>query len=158
MDYKTYQEIVEIIEGQRSIISKQLDLITKLVNENAEKENFIKTLWKEEVQNFLDADEIEERYPDEWEKWLAAPVTYTPPTIDAVSDFKARVNYGLRWLLDHTMENDVVFIVAHLGSIRIIYQELVDPTADFYSLKFPASCYSIINIKNGIVQNWYLNQ
>lgn len=59
MDYKTYQEIVEIIEGQRSIISKQLDLITKLVNENAEKENFIKTLWKEEVQNFLDADEIE---------------------------------------------------------------------------------------------------
>ncbi len=59
MDYKTYQEIVEIIEGQRSIINKQLDLITKLVNENAEKENFIKTLWKEEVQNFLDADEIE---------------------------------------------------------------------------------------------------
>ena len=59
MEYKTYQEIVEIIEGQRSIISKQLDLITKLVNENAEKENFIKTLWKEEVQNFLDADEIE---------------------------------------------------------------------------------------------------
>lgn len=59
MDYKTYQEIVEIIEGQRSIINKQLDLITKLVNENAEKENFIKTLWKEEAQNFLDADEIE---------------------------------------------------------------------------------------------------
>ena len=59
MDYKSYQEIVEIIEGQRSIINKQLDLITKLVNENAEKENFIKILWKEEVQNFLDADEIE---------------------------------------------------------------------------------------------------
>ena len=56
------------------------------------------------------------------------------------------------------MENDVVFVVAHLGSIRIIYQELVDPTADFYSLNFPASCYSVINLKNGIVQNWYLNQ
>lgn len=106
----------------------------------------------------LDAEEIEERYPDEWEKWLAAPLTYTPPTIEAFSDFKERVNYGLRWLLDHTMENDVVFVVAHLGSIRIIYQELVDPTADFYSLKFLASCYSVINIKNGIVQNWYLNQ
>ncbi len=106
----------------------------------------------------LDANEIENRYPDEWEKWLAAPLTYTPPTIEAFSDFKERVNYGLRWLLDHTMENDVVFIVAHLGSIRIIYQELVDPTADFYSLNFPASCYSVINLKNGIVQNWYLNQ
>lgn len=106
----------------------------------------------------LDANEIENRYPDEWEKWLAAPLTYTPPTIEAFSDFKERVNYGLRWLLDHTMENDVVFVVAHLGSIRIIYQELVDPTADFYSLNFPASCYSVINLKNGIVQNWYLNQ
>lgn len=47
MDYKTYQEIVEIIEGQRSIISKQLDLITKLVNENAEKENMINVLMSE---------------------------------------------------------------------------------------------------------------
>lgn len=106
----------------------------------------------------LDADEIETKYPGEWKKWLAAPLTYTPPTVEAFSDFKNRVKDGLHWLLDHTMENDIVFVVAHLGSIRIIYQDLIDPAADFYSLKFPASCYSVINIKNGAVESWHLNQ
>lgn len=105
----------------------------------------------------LDANEIEARYPAEWQKWLAAPLLYTPPTVEAFSDFKERVHYGLQWLLGHTMENDIVFVVAHLGTIRLLYQELVDPTADFYSLDFRAACYSTLTITNGFVQNWQLN-
>lgn len=106
----------------------------------------------------LDADEIEERYPEEWEKWLAAPLTYTPPTVESFNNFQKRVGQGVQWLLEHTVEDDVVCVVAHLGTIRIIYQKLIDSYADFYSLNFPASCYSVIEIKNGIVQNTILNQ
>ena len=86
----------------------------------------------------LDADEIEARYPEDWKKWLAAPLTYTPATVEPFDHFQTRVQQGLRWLLEHVTESDVVFIVAHLGSLRLIYQELVDPTADFYSLDFKA--------------------
>lgn len=47
LNNETYQELIELIEGQRSIINKQLKIITKLVNENAEKENMINTIMKE---------------------------------------------------------------------------------------------------------------
>lgn len=59
MDIRLYTELLELLNNQGKIIAEQNEIIFGLVNENAEKENFIKTLWKEEVQNFLDADEIE---------------------------------------------------------------------------------------------------
>ncbi|MBB1069492.1 histidine phosphatase family protein [Limosilactobacillus sp. RRLNB_1_1] len=105
----------------------------------------------------LDADEIEAKYPEDWQKWLAAPLTYTPATVEPFDHFQTRVHQGLRWLLEHVTESDVVFIVAHLGSLRLIYQELVDSTADFYSLDFKASCYSILELKNGEVSRQQLN-
>ncbi len=106
----------------------------------------------------LDADEIETQYPEDWEKWLSAPLTYTPATVEPFDYFRTRVQQGLQWLLEHVTESDVVFIVAHLGSLRLIYQELIDPTADFYSLDFKASCYSTIEFRNGSVYQWEMNQ
>lgn len=44
MDKNTHQELVELIEGQRAIIARQLKIITKLINENAEKEEAISVL------------------------------------------------------------------------------------------------------------------
>ena len=44
IETKTYLELVEIIEGQRSIISKQIDRIVKLLNQYAEQENMINEL------------------------------------------------------------------------------------------------------------------
>lgn len=106
----------------------------------------------------LDADEIEARYPAEWAKWLRAPLTYTPPTVEAFADFKARVHNGLQWLLQHLTADDTALIVAHLGTIRLIYQELADPAADFYSLDFKASCFSMVELQDGQVLQCRLNQ
>ncbi len=47
MDYKTSQELIQIIEEQGNLINKQLELIATLINENLEKENFICELTKE---------------------------------------------------------------------------------------------------------------
>ena len=44
MDTETYQELVELIEGQRSINNQQADIIIKLTNRCAEQENFIRSL------------------------------------------------------------------------------------------------------------------
>jgi alpha-ribazole phosphatase len=106
----------------------------------------------------LDADEIEARYPDEWTKWLRAPLTYTPPTVEPFADFKDRVHEGLQWLLRHLTADDTALIVAHLGTIRLIYQELVAPEADFYSLDFKASCFSMVELQDGRVCQCLLNQ
>lgn len=44
METKTYQELIELIEGQQSIINQQLTVIKDLLNQNAEQENFINEL------------------------------------------------------------------------------------------------------------------
>ena len=97
----------------------------------------------------LDADQIQAQDPEHWQKWLDAPLDYTPPTIESVADFRKRVKRGLSWLLNHSQADDTIFLVAHLGTLRIIYQELIDARTDFYSLEFKAGCYTeyIINSK-----------
>ena len=50
MDYKAYQELMELIEGQRSIISQQLQTIKNLVNQAAEQENMINSLMSDEFK------------------------------------------------------------------------------------------------------------
>lgn len=47
MDNKTYQELIELIEGQRSIIDQQANVIKDLLNQAAEQENFINEMLKE---------------------------------------------------------------------------------------------------------------
>jgi len=50
MDYKAYQELIELIEGQRSIISQQLETIKNLVNQAVEQENMINVLMTDEFR------------------------------------------------------------------------------------------------------------
>ena len=49
METKTYFELIEIIEGQRSIINKRASAIIDLLNQCAEQENMINSLMKEYV-------------------------------------------------------------------------------------------------------------
>jgi len=46
MDAKTYQELIELIEGQRIIINRQANSIKDLLNQCAEQENMINELMK----------------------------------------------------------------------------------------------------------------
>ncbi|MFY9197735.1 MAG: hypothetical protein WAN84_00240 [Acutalibacteraceae bacterium] len=47
MDAKTYMELIELIEGQRSIINQQANTIKDLLNQCAEQENFINVMMGE---------------------------------------------------------------------------------------------------------------
>lgn len=47
MDTKTYQELIELIEGQRSIINQQANVIKDLLNQCAEQENMIDVMMSE---------------------------------------------------------------------------------------------------------------
>ena len=48
MGTKLYYNLLEIIERQEEMIRKQNELITKLTNENLEKENMINELLQQE--------------------------------------------------------------------------------------------------------------
>jgi broad specificity phosphatase PhoE len=75
----------------------------------------------------LTADEIRERYPDEFARWNAdrlAP-TYTYPAGESRADFTNRVERGLeRMLTLWTPRDDDALLVAHRGVIRAIVRKL----------------------------------
>ncbi len=49
MDTNTYQELIELIEGQRSIINRQANSIKDLLNQCVEQENMINILMQEHI-------------------------------------------------------------------------------------------------------------
>jgi broad specificity phosphatase PhoE len=75
----------------------------------------------------LTADEIRERYPDEFARWNAdrlAP-SYTYPEGESRADFTNRVERGLeRMLALWTLRDDDALLVAHRGVIRAIVRKL----------------------------------
>ena len=75
----------------------------------------------------LTADEIRERYPDEFARWNAdrlAP-TYTYPEGESRADFADRVERGLdRMLAIWTPRDHDALLVAHRGVIRAIVRKL----------------------------------
>jgi broad specificity phosphatase PhoE len=88
----------------------------------------------------LTADEIRERYPDEFARWDAdrlAP-TYTYPAGESRADFTNRVERGLERVLTlWTPRNADALLVAHRGVIRAIVRKLTrqEPIVELGSIQ-----------------------
>lgn len=88
----------------------------------------------------LTADEIRERYPDEFARWNAdrlAP-TYTYPAGESRADFANRVERGLeRMLALWTPRDNDALLVAHRGVIRAIVRKLArqEPVVELGSIQ-----------------------
>jgi broad specificity phosphatase PhoE len=87
----------------------------------------------------LTADEIRERYPEEFARWNAdrlAP-SYTYPEGESRADFTARVERGLqRMLALWTPHDHDALLVAHRGVIRAIVRKLTrhEPVVELGSI------------------------
>jgi broad specificity phosphatase PhoE len=87
----------------------------------------------------LTADEIRERYPDEFARWNAdrlAP-SYTYPEGESRADFTTRVERGLeRMLALWTPLDTDALLVAHRGVIRAIVRKLthLEPVVELGSI------------------------
>jgi len=87
----------------------------------------------------LTADEIRERYPDEFARWNAdrlAP-TYTYPAGESRAAFANRVERGLeRMLALWTPRDDDALLIAHRGVIRAIVRKLTtqEPVVELGSI------------------------
>ena len=91
----------------------------------------------------LDANQIQAQDPDHWQRWLTAPLTYTPPSVEPFHDFETRVERGLKWLKQHAVATEVIFLVAHLGTLRVIDQLLLQDQTYFYDRQFQSACYTL---------------
>jgi broad specificity phosphatase PhoE len=88
----------------------------------------------------LTADEIRERYPDEFARWNAdrlAP-NYTYPAGESRAAFAERVERGLDRMLAHwTPRDNDALLVAHRGVIRAIVRKLTraEPVVELGSIQ-----------------------
>src|ERR1700722_1775168 len=87
----------------------------------------------------LTADEIRERYPDEFARWNAdrLALSYTYPEGESRADFTNRVERGLvRMLALWTPRDDDALLVAHRGVIRAIVRKLTrrEPVVELGSI------------------------
>jgi broad specificity phosphatase PhoE len=88
----------------------------------------------------LTADEIRERYPDEFARWNAdrlAP-SYAYPEGESRADFTNRVERGLeRVLTMWTPRDDDALLIAHRGVIRAIVRDLIrqEPIVELGSIQ-----------------------
>jgi broad specificity phosphatase PhoE len=121
--------LVRASEGARIVVGDSMPLIT--IDEFAEVHFGL--------FEGLTADEIRDRYPDEFARWNAdrlAP-SYTYPEGEGRADFTARVERGLeRMLAQWTPRDGDALLVAHRGVIRAIVRKLTrrEPVVELGSI------------------------
>lgn len=94
----------------------------------------------------LTADEIGEKYPDEWRSWLDDPLGVTPPAAEPFAHFRQRVLKGFDQLLQ---DNQDAALVAHGGVLRVIIQFCV-PEKDFWTIDITQGNYTVIQFQQGV--------
>lgn len=92
------------------------------------------------------ANEIQAAFPLVWEEWLESPFEVTPSKAEPFQKFKDRVQSIVEEIRE--TEDDEIAIVGHLGVLRLIYQFLVDPEADFWSIDIPQGTVLLLENKD----------
>lgn len=91
----------------------------------------------------LTADQIAERYPEEWRSWLDEPFKVTPPGAESFTDFRQRVLAAFDQLLQ---KNRDVALVAHGGVLRVIIQACF-PEKDFWEIDITQGKHKVIQVR-----------
>ncbi len=99
----------------------------------------------------LDADEIQAAYPQAWQAWLAAPLSYTPPEAESFTAFRQRVLTGWQQIIAQTTTPNLV-LIAHLGTLRVLDQYLFASDEVFWDIRFNAGQYTVLNRQAGQVK------
>lgn len=92
------------------------------------------------------ANEIQAAFPLVWEEWLESPFDVTPSKAEPFQKFKDRVQSIVEEIRE--TDDDEIAIVGHLGVLRLIYQFLVDPEADFWSIDIPQGTVLLLENKD----------
>ncbi|MCF6165835.1 Alpha-ribazole-5'-phosphate phosphatase [Furfurilactobacillus rossiae] len=100
----------------------------------------------------LNADEIQARDPEFWQRWLDDPLNVTPPDAESFAVFRLRVTSAITSLLKQAQSTDSIMVVSHQGVARLINQILI-PADDYWTPDFKAGSYTEYDLKQGKVVN-----
>ncbi|GCF95217.1 histidine phosphatase [Enterococcus florum] len=87
----------------------------------------------------MNAQQIQLRFPREWQLWLDEPFEYTPPEAEEFASFKQRVLACFHRLLQ---EDKDLAIVGHLGVLRVLLSELTNQS--FWEIELEQGNYTLL--------------
>lgn len=90
----------------------------------------------------MDADQIQAKYPVEWEAWLADTFGYTPPEAEPYAQYHDGVVSGFKQFVG-TNSSKRIALVTHLGTIRVILNSLF-PEKAFFDIKLAQGNYTCL--------------
>ncbi len=108
-----------------------------------------KTLLRE--RNFglwegMSLEEIEQRYPREFEKWRNNPLRYKPPEGESTLDVRDRVKRAVEEILEEVTQGDIV-VVSHGGVNRVLLCHLLDiPLENIFRIEQDYGCLNLIEL------------
>ncbi|AEV95633.1 histidine phosphatase family protein [Pediococcus claussenii] len=100
----------------------------------------------------LDANQIESKYPVEWQKWINDPFKVTPRGAEKFDSFVKRVQQSTDYLINDAQVHQAktILIVTHLGVLRVIDQYWNDPQDVFWNIQYKSGKYTIYQMTNRI--------
>ncbi|SET49173.1 alpha-ribazole phosphatase [Enterococcus malodoratus] len=128
-------ELKRAIETAEYIFPTQTSISLEELNEK----NF--GLWEG-----LSADQINEKFPEEWERWLESPFEITPTNAEKYTDFQNRIWSCFKKLL---RKNQDFVIVGHLGVLRVILKSCF-PEFDFWNIVVEQGNYTMMEAEKDI--------
>lgn len=107
----------------------------------------------------LTPDQIRERAPEEFERWLRDPVAYTPPRGESTKDMRRRVLLALRAIKGKGLKTSSnVVVVTHLGVIRILIAQILSmPLRNLFRIVQDHGAVTVIDLFEDFAQLRLLN-
>jgi probable phosphoglycerate mutase len=97
----------------------------------------------------LRTDEIAERFPDAWARWIEEPDWDLVPGGEGAARFEARVIATLDEILDRHSHGDVL-VVTHGGVIQVALHRVIGrPSRGLFPFKIQNASISLIEVRQG---------
>lgn len=104
----------------------------------------------------LTFQEVNERFPGQWQEWVRKPDERAPHGGENYADFLDRVRKAVDEVL-HTYQGKRVLLIAHAGVMRAVYCRTLDLNPSSLSMfSVPYACHSRIKIyHHSEFADWY---
>lgn len=107
----------------------------------------------------LTFNEIKNKQPDEFIKWIKHPDKFTPTDGESIINLNKRINNFMNKVLNNSEENSILYLITHGGPIRsVLINALKIPPSLYWNIKIPHGSATCLEYDDSIVKLCFLGQ
>lgn len=107
----------------------------------------------------LTFNEIKNKQPDEFIKWMKHPDKFTPTNGESIIDLNKRINSLMNKVINNSEKNSTIYLITHGGPIRsVLINALKIPPSLYWNIKIPHGSVTCLEYDNNLVKLCFLGQ